>query len=349
MGGLADKKLFGLVHDYLMVYLTKQKCCSPHTIKSYRTSLVLLFNFIKEKNKIGLADITFDMLTRQNISAYLEWLEAEKGCSIQTRNQRLTCIRSFFQYAASMEVTVTVYLSELCKIPLKKTAIPTLVDYMSENAVIALLEQPNTTVSKGIRDQFMMILMYDTGARVQEIIDLKLRDFRLGGTSTVTLFGKGSKIRTVPLMKKTVGYLQSYLSLFHPDEDQYSKEYLFYVVRKGLKEQMSDDNIRKFMREYGRKAQQVCNEVPDNVHPHLWRHTRAMHLYQHGMDLTLISQWLGHAHLETTLIYSHADTEQKRKAIEQASLTCNPIEKAKQNERFVVSDEETLKRLYGLK
>jgi site-specific recombinase XerD len=101
--------------------------------------------------------------------------------------------------------------------------------------------------------------------------------------------------------------------------------------------------------DYGVSAKKKCAEVPDNVHPHLWRHTRAMHLYQHGMDLTLVSQWLGHANLETTLIYAHADTEHKRKAIEAAVPDDSPLKSFTNADRYTVSDDETLKRLYGLR
>ena len=111
---------------------------------------------------------------------------------------------------------------------------------------------------------------------------------------------------------------------------------------------MSDNNVRTFMRRYGREAQRLCPEIPENVHPHLFRHSRAMHLYQGGMDLTLVSQWLGHANLQTTLIYAHADTEQKRKAIELAEHYGSPTKKNPSTGRYTVSDEETLKKLYGL-
>ena len=130
---------------------------------------------------------------------------------------------------------------------------------MSENAVKALLEQPDTKTKNGLRNQFLMILMYDTAARL------------------------------------------------------------------------------------------VCPDVPEKVYPHLWRHSRAMHLYQHGMDLTLVSQWLGHAHLETTMIYAHADTELKRKAIEKATSMQSPLNDKSAVPQFDVSDDEVLKRLYGLK
>lgn len=214
---------------------------------------------------------------------------------------------------------------------------------MSEAAVKALLEAPDTSTKMGLRDQFLMI--YDTGARNQEALDVKICDLRIDKTPTVTLHGKGDKIRVVPLMKDTVKHLHNYMAVFHKGETWLSSEWLFYVERKGTRSAMCDDTARLRIQKYAELAREVCPDVPERVHPHLWRHTRAMHLSQHGMDLTLISQWLGHKQVETTLIYAYADTEAKRKAIEKAMGAEFPDTEPV---NYTVSDEETLKRLYGL-
>lgn len=194
-----------------------------------------------------------------------------------------------------------------------------------------------------------MVLLYDTAARIQKALDIRLADIRPNKMPIVTLRGKGSKVRTVPLMEKTVEHLQNYLKIFHPEENMHSEQYLFYVLRHGQKKRMCEDNARRLMFTYGEAAKKICPEVPDNIHPHLWRHSRAMHLYQHGMDLTLVSQWLGHAWLDTTLIYARADTEQKRRAIAEAIPPDSPLKKKLNAERFTVNDDDVLKRLYGLR
>ena len=178
------------------------------------------------------------------------------------------------------------------------------IEYMSEDAVQAVMKQPDVHTRQGVRDQFFMILLYDTAARIQEMLDLKVCDIRRGKAPTATLMGKGSKVRSVPLMPETMEHFQNYINVFHSEENQYSSQPLFYVERHGNRFPMSDDNVRKFLQKYGDAARRICPEVPENIHPHLWRHSRAMHLYQHGMDLTLISQWLGHVNLETSLIYA---------------------------------------------
>lgn len=193
-----------------------------------------------------------------------------------------------------------------------------------------------------------MILMYDTAARVQGIVELRICDFKLEDTPQARLHGKGNKYRSVPLMAETVSHYRNYLKLFHKDEAPTSERPLFYTVRKGICNPISDDMIRVFINQYAAQAHQQNPDVPEKIHPHIFRHSRAIHLYQHGMDLTLISQWLGHADISTTLMYAHADTEMKRKAIEKATSQYYP-EVSAETSPYDVNDDEVLKRLYGLK
>lgn len=349
MNRVTDPTFFRLIHDFLTIYLPSQRCSSPHTIRAYRTAINLFLQFVSRKGEISLANVTFEMLNYETVSAFLEELETTRNCGTTTRNQRLACLRSFVNYAAVMVPDTVVFQLELQKVPIKKVSTSLGVDYMSETAVHALLLQPDVTTEKGIRNRFLMVLLYDTGARIQEILDLRVNDIRLGTTPVAVLTGKGAKIRTTPLMQITVDHLRQYIPLFHKTTDSYSEDYLFYTVRCGLKQKLSDDAVRKFMHEYADSARAGCPEVPANVHPHLWRHSRAMHLYQHGMDLTLVAQWLGHANLETTLIYAYADTEQKRRAIERATTQHNPLNAVFESDTFRIDDEDMLKRLYGLK
>ncbi len=249
-------------------------------------------------------------------------------------------------YAAACYPEYISLLSELSAIKAQKQDRFAGVDYMSESAVKALLNEPDTTTEIGLRDQCFMIFLYDTGARIHEVLGVKLCDLKLDETPTVKLLGKGNKMRIVPLMTETVHHLQRYLNEFHKDTPLQSDEFLFYINHRGSRKPMSADTIRIRLEKYAESARAKCPEVPERMYPHLWRHTRAMHLYQHGMDLSLISQWLGHANIETTLVYAHADTEEKRKAIEKA-MTGSDVEPA-EDEKFTINEEEVLKRLYGL-
>jgi len=346
MGTLSP--LFTLVRSFFLAFLPEEQKCSQNTIRSYRKSLELLFDFVKGKKSVALNEITFEMMDRSTISEFLSYLETERNCSISTRNHRLHCIRAFFKYAAQEDITVIAHLEEIQKVKRAKQP-ETIVEHMSEDAVQAILEQPDTCTEKGKRDMFLLLFLYKTGARVQELVDIRLCDIQLSKYPKVTIHGKGAKTRSIPLRDDVVQHLKKYLTLFHQEQNLFSDQYLFYVTRNQIRKRMTEDNVRKLVAKYGVQARKICKEVPENVHPHLFRHSWAMILYQNGVDLTLISQWLGHSNLETTLIYAHADTELKRKALEKAVPVDSPLKEHLNAERYNISDEELLKRLCGLK
>lgn len=348
MGRVKDELLFQLIHDFFTSYLQEQRNCSVHTIRSYRNSLNSFLDFVKDKHNILFSSLTFQMLDSRALAEYLGKME-ENGCSISTRNNRLNGIRSFFAYASKINHSTLSYYSDISHVPLKKDVKNEIIDFMSEEAMRVLLAQPNLKTKKGMRDSFIMLLMYDTGARIGGIVNISICDLKIDKTPTVVLHEKGAKTHAVPLMRKTVEHLKNYLSIYHPQENYYSKKPLFYTTRKGIEQKMDTSTIRKFIKSYGESAKLSCIGVPSQVHPHMLRHSRAMHLYQHGMDLTLVSQWLGHSKLETTLIYAHADTELKRKAIESSQSIDNPLNEKLNADRYTIDDEEILKKLYGLK
>ena len=348
MGKIKDIELFTLIHDFFKTYLPDQRKASLHTIRAYQKSLDGLLDYASAQKGISLCELSFAFIDHDMLLGYLK-KKKKNGCSTSTRNHRLKGIRAFYSYVAMRKPALAIYQTEIYKVPFNKAETVVTIDYMSETAIGALLAQPDTSDRKGLRDQFLLLLLYDTAARVQEIVDIKVCDIRRGKTPTVILHGKGSKTRTVPLMKKTMQHFESYMKIFHPDTDEYSVRPLFYSVSRKMVAPLDESSVRKLVYAYGNAARKACSEVPDSVHPHMFRHSRAMHLYQHGMDLTLISQWLGHAQLDTTLIYAHADTEQKRKAIEQATPSDSPLKSHLNAEKYQVTDDELLKRLYGLK
>jgi site-specific recombinase XerD len=318
MSGLARGTLLGRVHDFLIIYLPKHRHVSPNTVRSYKKSLDQFLDHVKVAKSVPLGDVTFEMVNAEMVTAFLDYVEDERKCSASTRNQRLTAIRSFIAYVAMVDITVAANLTELEGIPLKKTA-ATVVEYMSEEAVSAILNEVDTTTLPGLRDRCIMMLMYDSAARIQELIDVKLGDFRWGKKPTVMLHGKGSKDRSVPITEKTADHIRLYMAQFHAETKSDPDAPLFYSVIHGVRNHLSLRCVREIIRKRGESARSKCVEVPDNVHPHLFRHSRAMHLYQHGMPLELIAQWLGHVNSETTLMYAHADTGHKRKAIEKVT------------------------------
>lgn len=342
----SDVLFFQLIRDFLTVYLPKQKSASPHTIKSYKNVLNLLIDYTLDSLNCSITEIKFETIIRQHIEAFLEWLETHRNCSVSTRNQRLASLRSFYSYAANRDITLVTYLQELEKIPTKKSEKSQEIKYFSEETLKVILEVPNQQNKREFRNLFFMILLYDTGARNQEILHIRLKDMHTTIASPyVTLSGKGKKTRLVPLMEKTIKHYEKYLYLYHSKSTD--DDFLFYILRKGDKRAMSPDNAEKFIKHYGQLAQAVNQDVPDNLHPHMFRHSRAMHLYRNGMPLPLLAEWLGHAQLETTMIYAHADTKMKQDAIEKATSALNPLNTAEVSINWQ-DDEETIKKLYGL-
>ena len=341
--------LFALVRDYLTHYLPRERKFGKNTIRSYKKALELLLDFVKAQKNIPLSKVEFKMIDRNMLSEFLDYLEEDRHCSPQTRNHRLSCIRAFYAYAAENDITVIAHYEQILNVDYAKVA-EKLVEHMSEEAVKTIIEQPDTSTRKGLRDMFLMLFLYKTGARIEEALNIRLRDIQFGKTPSVVLFGKpNDKARTVPLRENTAEHLKKYLQMFHPDEGIYSDAFLFYTIRSGATKRMTEDNARSFIKKYGIVARRICMEVPENVHPHLFRHSCAMSLYRSGVPLTLISEWLGHARFETTLIYAHADTEIKRKAIEKAIPKDTPLGEHINSERYIVDDEQLLKELCGLK
>lgn len=318
-----NDSFFNYVKGFLTLYLPKQKCCSKHTIKSYRDTINLFRLFLLEEKNIPFTKITFELFDYDLVCGFLDWLQHTRKCSVSTRNQRLAALNAFFNYAAMQDPSLMAVCMKVKKVPIQKTAQRT-VKYMTEMALKTVLEQPHTTKSNGFRDRFFMILLYDTGARVQELLDLKRKDFCLdSSTPFVYLTGKGDKTRSVPLLDKTILHLHEYLKRFHSEVNHSNEQYLFYTVIKGQKGQMSVENVASFLRRYGESARKVLPEVPPHLHAHLFRHSRAMHLYQVGIPLSYIKDFLGHSHINTTTIYASADIKMMREALEKVSESVN--------------------------
>jgi len=341
----ADEAFFKNIRDFLTVYLPKQKCYSDNTVRSYRISLNLFVDYLTGALGIPLHKLTFEHMSAENITGFLDFLQSERGCSASTRNHRLMAIRSFAKYSARKNPANIALQSEIGNVPTQKSP-EKIVEFLSEKALKTLLAQPDSTRNIGIRDSFFMTLMYDTATRCQEMLNLKWRDFELDCPNPyVRILGKGNKVRTVPLMEKTVQFLYLYAKSFHDTEALKTDDHVFYTAIHGKRNRMSPDNVASFMKKYGELAKQSCSDIPERVHPHQLRHTRAIHLYRSGFPLVLLAEYLGHVNVETTRVYAYADTEMKRAAIRKA----DPDNLAVQEHAIWKGDDEMIKQLYGLK
>jgi site-specific recombinase XerD len=336
---------FKIVRRYLLEYLPTQRRFSENTVKSYRQGLNLFVSYLRDILQIPTNRIVFSNCTRDAVLGYLDWLGAERGCSATSVNQRLMVLRSFFKYAGETDCAYTSFSLDVASVPTRKTR-GKVVDFLSEPALKALLAQPNVRKRTEHRNQFFMILMYDTAARCGELLNLKLRDLRLDDKNPVVyLHGKGDKTRIVPLLPETVEHCRRYIQVFHGKFLHDKNEFVFYTTRHDTRTQMSADTVALFMKKYGVSALKECGDMPEHLHPHMLRHTRAMHLYRQGMPIHLLSEYLGHVNYETTKIYAYADTEMKRLAVAKADALRDGMPPP---EPLWSDDEETILRLSGL-
>ena len=257
------------LREYLTIFLPKQARRSPHTVLATQQVWNMLLSFICECTGKHVENLTFADVNRENVINFLDDMQRLKGWTPSTRNHRLARIRSFFQYAASIEPTLVIYLEHLRGIPSQKDVNKTFVlEYMTKDAITTLLRQPDPSKKVGIRDLFFMVLMYDSAARDCEMLSMPLGNFDPIG-KVVYLHGKGNKPRSVPISDDTVKHFHRYAGIYHPTKD--ASLPMFYTIRHGVKGTMSDDNVARFIGAYGKLAKLECPEVPDNVHPHMVR------------------------------------------------------------------------------
>ena len=341
----SQDKFLKYLRQYFTIHLPQQRQSSPHTITASRQAWNMLLDYVVKTQNTRLEKLTFDSINQNVVYAFLSEMQESRRWSKTTYNQRLSCIRSFYKYVAEAEPLLAVYRQDLSAVHLLKTPRIKPVSYLSDNAVKALLDQPDVSTRTGIRDLFFMVLMFDSAARCGELLNMTFGDFNITGKS-IQVMGKGGKPRLIPVTDDTVEHFKRYAETYHPKSAVNTP--LFYAIHRQKPEPMSHDNVARFMRDYSSSAQKVCPEIPLKVRPHQLRHSRAMGLYRKGMPLSLLSEWLGHEDPETTLVYAYADTEMKREAIEKASSGSRVIS-SPSAERIWVGNEDMIQRLCGLR
>jgi integrase/recombinase XerD len=297
--------------NFLGEYLPAQKNVSPNTTKAYRDAFTLFLRYCRDHLPLSPEHLTLDKINVPLVLSFLNYLEAESNCNIRTRNHRLSVLHAFFRYLQTEEPGRIAQCQQILAIPLKRCARP-IVNYLTTEELAKILAKPNMTAIWGRRDAVLLSLLYDTGARVQELVDLSVRDVRLSSPAQVRLTGKGRKVRLVPLMSGTVNLLAQYMSKHRLDRSERMDSPLFFN-RRG--EHLSRSGVRYLLSKY---AGDLCNSksaLSGRVSPHTMRHSKAMHLLQAGNPPAVIQSILGHADIRSTDIYARADMEMKRQAL----------------------------------
>lgn len=312
---------------YLSAFFTKYlpgECgSSANTVSSYRDTFLLLFAYLRDEKGVRIERLQLKDFHKDLVRDFLDWIESGRHCSAATRNVRLTALHSFFRYLQFEYPDFLLEWQRILDIPVKKTEAGTL-SYMSLEGIKLLLQMPDRRTKYGRRDVALLSLLYDTGARVQEIADLTPVMVRLSSPSTIKLVGKGKKARIVPLMEKQADLLSRYMienRLNSPEANQYP----LFAGRRG--EKLTRAGISYILGKYADMARaQDASLVPPKFSPHCLRHSKAMHLLQSGVNLVYIRDLLGHVSVQTTEIYARTDSRKKREAIERAYTDVSPEE-----------------------
>lgn len=298
---------------YFTTYLAGQRNLSANTIAAYRDTFSKFLRFFEEQG-IAPEKLSFLHISREKVEDFLTWLETSQGCGIATRNHRLAGIKSFFRYVQIVCPDHLLLCGQIINNIHSKKGPKPVIQYLDKCGIALLLAQPDLSSFSGRRDLAILALLYDAGARVQELCDLTPQNLRLEAPPTATLTGKGEKSRFVPLSSQSVQILRKYMKERKIDLPEHMQHPLF-TNRQGGK--LTRSGVSWILGKYVRQANSaVQNALPSSLTPHCMRHSKAMHLLESGSNLIYIRDFLGHEEVETTQIYAKANPEVKRAALE---------------------------------
>ena len=326
--------------EFLNSYLPDVRRASGNTVESYRNCLNRYIDYLESEKGAKRKNISFKMLDRESIKGYMSWMHKTAQLAPKTCNLRLTALRSLLEYASQECIDITpICISSGTIKGVRLTQAP--IESFEREAMSALMAAPDIRKKLERRNQMLLIFLYDTAARVSEALNVRLCDLHMDASIPhVTFFGKGRKYRNVPLMDSTMAHLGRYLREFHGHECENTGAPLFYAMTHGKAHRLSVDTPEKMIKKYAKKLTDTCLSMPKNVHCHMIRKTRAMHLYQEGIPLPHIQQLLGHEVLSTTSgFYAFATLETLSKSLEKA----NPSDMGK-----LWKSKEYWERLYRL-
>ena len=302
-------------------YLVMERGASPNTIRAYSNTFTLLLNYMAEIEQIHADRLSLNHLTKEVILRFLNWLQNSRKCGNATRNQRLAAIHSFFGYLQYEDTIRLAQWQDILSIKFKRKE-KNSVNYLSVEGVKFLLQQIPTDSKAGRRNLSLIALLYDSGARVRELIDLTPSSLKMDKPYCITLHGKGSKKRIVPLQDEQVKLLLRYIEENSLNEPAFNRRPLFANNRGG---KLTNSGVTYILNTYAHNARILNPDlIPEKISPHTLRHSKAMHLLQAGVNLVYIRDILGHVSIQTTEVYARADSKLKREALEAAYIDIIP-------------------------
>ena len=315
----SDDRLARHLESFFDDYMIRQRSVSPNTLLSYRDALKLFLCFAAKDQNKDVVDLRIDDLHVDVVLRFLDHLEHVRKNSIPTRNIRLAALHTFFRHVAGRDPQAFALAQRVVSIPFKRAATRA-VTYLERDELEDLLQQIDRGSPMGRRDYALISLTYQTGARVQEILNLRAHDLQLTQPASVRLWGKGKKERVLPLWNQAAALLTELLQ--ERNIDPRSADNVF-VNQRG--QQLTRWGFRHLLKKYAAAAAaQGSRASGKRVHPHCLRHTTAVHMLQAGADPNTIRDYLGHANTETTWRYARITLEMKRKALESCPTPADP-------------------------
>ncbi len=308
------------VQSFFGDYLTAQRRLSPNTVLSYRDAFKLFLAFAAQHRARRVVDLGFEDVGPKTVLAFLEHLETERGCSVRTRNVRLAALHTFFRYVAAREPRVMALCQQISAIPVKRARqVP--VVYLEFPEVVHILKSIDRSTWRGDRDHLLIHMLFETGARAQEVASMRVSAFRLSPPCQVRIFGKGRKERICPIRTSTAALIDAHLRRrgveLAGDPPLFVAATGRPLTRHGI--------LRAVQRRVHQAAQSMPTLAAKRVGAHTFRHTAAVHLLRSGNALPVIRSWLGHVSVVTTDHYTHVDIETKRRALEATEpVPCPP-------------------------
>ena len=320
-----------LLQSFFTDHLAMQKGLRIGSIRSYRDTIRLFLSFVAKHKQRSIATLCLDDLTFDRTLSFLKHLERDRGNSVRTRNQRRAALNTFFAYIALRAPEMLATCQQVAAIPVKRTAQPT-THYLEREEVTALLRSLPSEGYFALRDRTLLLFLYNTGARVQEVADVRVEHLDLKEPAKVHLHGKGDKWRMCPLWQETVGHLEQLLA-----ERRSTPSGPVFCARRN--QPLTRFGIYKIVRRHA-ASWDTTGPQPRRVSPHLFRHTAATHLLESGVEVNVICGWLGHVSLETTNRYAELTLRAKSEALRACGLDCRTS--AVPRARSIWKDDETL-------
>lgn len=311
------KSLGQIVHSFFGDHLKVQKGLLPTSIKSYRDAIKLFLCFVADKHKCKITNLTIEDINFEEVRQFLNYLEEVRGNNIRTRNQRLTALHTFFEYVGRKIPEMLFMCQQVAGIPIKRTSPPE-THFLEREHITHLFTSLPSKGQHVLRDRTLLLFLYNTGARVQEVADLRVGNLLLGLQPRVRLHGKGDKWRTCPLWQETSHQLEILMRqkglMANPENP---------VFTSGHERPLTRFGIYKVVRRHTHILEERGVVFKGcHISPHIFRHTAAVHLLEAGVECNVIREWLGHVSLDTTNRYA----EINMKAKEAALRICQPPE-----------------------